>query len=350
MAEAETKKENPALPEGTMDVEKTASDYYFDSYSHFGIHEEMLKDKVRTKTYQKSILDNKHLFKNKIVLDVGCGTGILSMFAADAGAKHVYGVDCADIAISARTIVKENGFEGRITIIKGKVEEITLPVDKVDIIISEWMGYFLLYESMMDTVLVARDKWLKPGGALFPDKARMHLCGIQDADYRQQKLDFWDDVYGYKMSCFKATAIAEPLVDVVPPTQMISTVQTFMEIDLYTIKVEDLDFSANFEIEFKHKEFCHALTAWFDVEFSKCHVSVGFTTAPFADYTHWKQTVFYITEPLRVVPGQKVTGKITVKKSTGNHRDLQIELQLDECYYDEDTGNWNGCAQKYLMR
>merc|ERR1719474_1828736 len=107
MAEAATAdKAKGNLPEGVMDVEKTASDYYFDSYSHFGIHEEMLKDKVRTQTYRKSILDNKHLFKNKIVLDVGCGTGILSMFAAEAGARHVYGVDCADIANSAKTIIK----------------------------------------------------------------------------------------------------------------------------------------------------------------------------------------------------------------------------------------------------
>jgi hypothetical protein len=50
-----------------------------------------------------------------------------------------------------------------ITLIKGKVEEVTLPVPQVDIIISEWMGYFLLYESMLDTVLVARDKWLVRG-------------------------------------------------------------------------------------------------------------------------------------------------------------------------------------------
>merc|ERR1711920_1119165 len=77
--------------------EMTSKDYYFDSYAHFGIHEEMLKDEVRTLTYRNSMYHNKHLFKNKIVLDVGCGTGILSMFAAKAGAKQVYGVDMSGI-------------------------------------------------------------------------------------------------------------------------------------------------------------------------------------------------------------------------------------------------------------
>lgn len=69
-------------------VNVTSADYYFDSYSHFGIHEEMLKDEVRTKCYMNAIEQNKHLFKDKIVLDVGCGTGILSMFAARAGTSH----------------------------------------------------------------------------------------------------------------------------------------------------------------------------------------------------------------------------------------------------------------------
>lgn len=70
----------------------TSKDYYFDSYAHFGIHEEMLKDEVRTMTYRNSMYHNTHLFKNKVVLDIGCGTGILSMFAAKAGAKKVIGV------------------------------------------------------------------------------------------------------------------------------------------------------------------------------------------------------------------------------------------------------------------
>ena len=102
-------------------VHRTSKDYYFDSYSHHGIHEEMLKDEVRTKTYQMAILDNSHLFRGKIVLDVGCGTGILSMFAAQAGAKHVYGIDCSSIIHQARQIIEKNGFKDKITLIKGKV-------------------------------------------------------------------------------------------------------------------------------------------------------------------------------------------------------------------------------------
>mmetsp|Transcript_11305 Transcript_11305/g.17111 ORF Transcript_11305/g.17111 Transcript_11305/m.17111 type:complete len:323 (+) Transcript_11305:75-1043(+) len=160
------------MAEAEASSDKTSRDYYFDSYSHYGIHEEMLKDEVRTRTYQTAILNNKHLFKDKIVLDVGCGTGILSMFCAQAGARHVYGIDCSSIIDQARVIVQKNGFGDTITLIKGKVEEVELPfpppsqnqVDKknnqksfegksdknelkfVDIIVSEWMGYFLLYE------------------------------------------------------------------------------------------------------------------------------------------------------------------------------------------------------------
>ena len=78
----------------------TSKDYYFDSYSHFGIHEEMLKDNIRTITYKNAMYHNKHLFKDKVVLDVGCGTGILCMFAVRAGARHVYGVSSTITFIS----------------------------------------------------------------------------------------------------------------------------------------------------------------------------------------------------------------------------------------------------------
>lgn len=69
------------------------------------------------------------------------------------------------------------------------MEEIELPVEKVDIIISEWMGYFLLYESMLDTVLIARDKYLAPNGLIFPDHASLVFAAIEDADYKDEKIN-----------------------------------------------------------------------------------------------------------------------------------------------------------------
>ena len=162
--------------------ELTSKDYYFDSYAHFGIHEEMLKDEVRTNSYMNAILQNGHKFKGKTVLDVGCGTGILSMFASKAGAKLVIGVDCSSIIEQAQEIIDANGFSDKVKLIRGKVEDLAKtgltdlqgnPVEKVDIIISEWMGYFLLYESMLDTVIVARDRWLVKDGLILPDKCTL---------------------------------------------------------------------------------------------------------------------------------------------------------------------------------
>lgn len=144
--------------EPLMQDNLSSNDYYFNSYSHFSIHEEMLKDRIRTNSYERAIISNKHLFEGKIVLDVGSGTGILSLFAAKAGAKHVYGIECSEIVEIAKKVVLDNNYGDRITFLKGKAEEVVLPVAQVDIIVSEWMGYLLLYESMLDTVLLMRDK------------------------------------------------------------------------------------------------------------------------------------------------------------------------------------------------
>ena len=105
-----------------------------------------------------------------------------------AGAKHVIGVDMSTIIDKAREIVERNGMSDKITLLQGKMEEVKLPFDKVDIIISEWMGYFLLYESMLDTVLYARDKYLVKDGLIFPDKATIFMAGIEDGDYKEEKI------------------------------------------------------------------------------------------------------------------------------------------------------------------
>lgn len=105
-----------------------------------------------------------------------------------AGAKHVIGVDMSTIIEKAQEIVNLNGMAEKITLLQGKMEDVRLPYPKVDIILSEWMGYFLLYESMLDTVLYARDHYLVAGGLIFPDKAKIYMAGIEDGDYKEEKI------------------------------------------------------------------------------------------------------------------------------------------------------------------
>lgn len=272
--------------------------------------------------------NNKHLFKDKVVLDVGCGTGILCMFAKKSGAKHVYGIDMSSIIDHAKEIVKANGFEEDITLIKGKVEEVTLPVEKVDIIISEWMGYCLLYESMLDTVIYARDKWLAPGGLLFPDKAELYICAIEDREYKDEKINWWDSVYGFDMSAIRNVALSEPLVDVVEAKQVNTDSCMVKEFDLNTVTVEQLNFSAPWEIRLRRNDYIHAFVTYFNVEFSACHKRTGFSTGPECRYTHWKQTVFYVRDSITANLGETITGNLAIAPNKRNKRDLDIKLNV----------------------
>lgn len=250
------------------------------------------------------------------------------MFAAKAGAAKVIAIECSSIVDYARKIVEANKFSDVITIIKGKVEEVELPVAKVDIIISEWMGYCLFYESMLDTVLFARDKWLQPDGMMFPDRCTLFITAIEDRQYKDEKINWWDDVYGFDMSSIRKVAITEPLVDVVDPKQIVSSSFMIKEVDLYTVTKADLDFTSPFHLIVKRNDFVQALVTFFNVEFTKCHKRLGFSTSPESPYTHWKQTVFYFDDYMTVKKGEEVTGTFQMKPNERNNRDLDFMIDV----------------------
>ncbi|KAG0463899.1 hypothetical protein HPP92_019968 [Vanilla planifolia] len=240
------------------------------------------------------------------------------------------------------------------------MEEINLP-EKVDVIISEWMGYFLLRESMFDSVICARDRWLKPTGVLYPSHARMWMAPVRSGLGDQKMTDFeaamtdWynfvvdtENNYGVNMNVLTKSYREEhekyylktSLWNNIHPSQIIGTSAVIKEIDCLTATVDDIrNVTAKFSLPIHvDRSRLSAFAGWFDVQFrgsmeNPAENEIELTTAPsIENSTHWGQQVFLVHPPLRVNEGDEVIVDLSMSRSKDNHRLMDVnityELQL----------------------
>ncbi|XP_065165183.1 histone-arginine methyltransferase CARMER [Atheta coriaria] len=318
-------------------TEDSSAMQYFQFYGYLSQQQNMLQDFVRTSTYQRAILCNLADFKDKIVLDVGAGSGILSFFAAQAGAKRVYAVEASTMAHFAQKLVNANNLHDVIKVIAGKIEEIEIP-EKVDIIVSEPMGYMLYNERMLETYLHAK-KWLaRPGGKMFPSRGDLHIAPFtDDALYMEQfgKANFWFQTcfHGVNLSAIQNCAIKEyfrqPIVDTFDARICLSKSVRHV-VDFLDASETDLH-SIDIPVEFHLLESgtCHGLAFWFDVAFIGTDSTVWLSTAPTEPLTHWYQVRCLLEEPILVKQGQILTGRVHLIANKRQSYDVTIELQLE---------------------
>ncbi|XAR66936.1 Histone-arginine N-methyltransferase [Bertholletia excelsa] len=330
---------------------------YFCTYAFLYHQKEMLCDRVRMDAYYNAVFENKHHFYGKAVLDVGTGSGILAIWAAQAGARKVYAVEATKMSEHARELVKANKLQDVVEVIEGSIEDVTLP-EKVDVIISEWMGYFLLRESMFDSVICARDRWLKPAGIMYPSHARMWLAPIRSGLGNQKRHDFegaMDDWFGFLEETksyygVDMSALTKPFTEEqrkyylqtslwnnLHPNQVIGTAAVIKEIDCLTATVNDIvnvRATISSSISAKETRLC-GFAGWFDVHFrgnkeNPAKQEIELTTAPSEECsTHWGQQVFLLHPPVCVSEGDDLKVKFSMERSKENHRLLEVELQWE---------------------
>ncbi|KQK14705.1 probable histone-arginine methyltransferase CARM1 isoform X2 [Brachypodium distachyon] len=300
-------------------IEASSAQMYFHYYGQLLHQQNMLQDFVRTGTYYAAVMENRSDFEGRIVVDVGAGSGILSLFAAQAGAKHVYAVEASEMVEHAQRLISGNPSLGqRITIIKGKVEDVELPV-KADILISEPMGTLLVNERMLESYVIARDRFLAPGGKMFPTTGRIHMAPFSD-EYlyveMANKALFWQqhNFFGVDLTPLHGSAFdgyfSQPVVDAFDPRLLVSP-PTYHPLDFTSLKEEDL-YEIDIPLSFVSSvgTRVHGLACWFDVLFDGSTVQRWLTTAPGSPTTHWYQLRCVLSQPLYVMAGQEITGRL----------------------------------------
>lgn len=238
---------------------------------------------------------------------------------------------------------------------RGKIEEVSLPVTQVDIIVSEWMGYCLLYEAMLDSVLWARDRYLAPDGLMIPSHITLRMAPLADPDYIADHITYWQSVYGFKMTSMLANIYDEVVVRDVKSSALAADSQPFLELPLHSIQKEDLTFSRR-PVTFQLKEDIVSLDGfviWFDTfllpsrerkaplnekaeawKYS-CPANDGlaFTTGPGGPHTHWQQGVLLIDHGRRgaaaLKKGQIIRADVGYKKRKDNQRELDITIRWE---------------------
>ncbi|XP_073433644.1 protein arginine N-methyltransferase 2 isoform X2 [Dendrobates tinctorius] len=307
---------------------------YYGSYKTLKLHLEMLSDQPRTETYRNVIIQNSMALKGKRILDLGCGTGIISCFCAQlAEPEIVYAVEASEIAEQTAKLVDENGYSNIIQVQGHRAEELQLPT-KVDVLVSEWMGTCLLFEFMLESVLLARDLWLEEDGVMWPSSARVHLVPCSaDKEYEARVL-FWDSPYGLDFSVLKPIAIQEffsrPKPDyVLKPEDCLSQPCTLLDVNMKTLSVEDLEsMSGEFHFHVDRDGTFHGFTAWFSVQFKNIdnQEQVELDTGPFKKLTHWKHTLFMLDKPLHIYSGDRIAGSAVFKRNPIWRRHLSVTI------------------------
>ncbi|KAL5982997.1 putative protein arginine N-methyltransferase 6 [Asimina triloba] len=306
-------------------------------------------------------------------------------------ASIVYAIDASAIAVQASEVVKANN-----------LSETDVDIEEeVDVIISEWMGYMLLYESMLGSVIIARDRWLKPGGLILPSNAILFMAPVTHVERYSESIDFWRNVYGIDMSAMvplaKQCAFEEPSVETITGENILTWPAVVRHVDCYTVTVQELE---SFTVKYKFKSMmkaqrmCHiaikekekgikketkefkrvfplaapfnGFAFWFDVEFRgpalvsnsnhlhfpdhipspdvcvkkkpKSDDTLVLSTSPEEAPTHWQQTLIYFYDPIELEQDQVIEGSITVSQSKENARFLNIHLEY-ACILPKDSSS-----------
>jgi SAM-dependent methyltransferase len=297
-----------------------------DPFSHARTHEAFIADRVRMRAYADAIA--AAVRPGDVVLDLGCGTGILSLLAARAGARKVYAVDRAAILDDARETARRNGLENRIEFIRSAFDALVLP-ERADLIVHELIGSRFWDEGLVPAIAHARRAHLARGGRLLPVGIDVFLAPTSHVSELERSLAFWRRKHhGLDLGVFGrlafeqgvAGAMVPDIVALRGPSSFLAPAKRVLALDLRRASRLPGPVTASFRLPRGGR--LTGLCAFLRVHLDRRR---SFSTGPDRTGTHWGQLFLPALEPLSAGRGARLRVSLTMAERA---RDWRWSLDL----------------------
>jgi predicted RNA methylase len=267
----------------------------------------MVFDGLRNATYFRAL--KKIITPDTTLMDLGAGLGMHGLNAATLGAAAVHLVEPSPVLEVARKIAAENDLQN-IHCHQCRAEELQLD-ERVDILVSVFTGNFLLTEDLLPSLFYARDKFLKPGGQMIPDRACMEVVPVSAPDYYQKNINAWNTYPEYAADHSLPALDHQSVRPFAANTMYYDTAENFQAMPLSApVPLMELDFTTAtsagcdslIEVIIEQDGICHGWLGWFQVHLLDEWLSTGSDAAP----THWRQVFLPLESPLQVTAGEQL--------------------------------------------
>ncbi len=271
-------------------------------------HIPMMNEQGRNDAYRKAM--KSAIGKNDHVLDIGTGAGLLSMIAADCGAKEIITCEISQtISEIARKIIHKNGFGHKIAVINKNSNDLIVGQDmkeKADVLVSEILSSEFVGEGIQASILDAKKRLLKKSGKIIPEAGSIMVALIENKGKLAKEL-FVDKALGYDVSDFNSISANKYLITLEDEPVLLSD----------PVSAFDFDFKNFDEVHTEKKELqiiarktgnCAGIVQWLKVDL---YDGVEYQNNPVTMHrsnsvSGWKTPIYRFSKPEFIKRGQPI--------------------------------------------
>lgn len=284
-------------------------------YEHYY---QMLNDKIRMEAYKKAIF--KSVRQGDVVVDLGAGTGILSIWAIKAGAEKVYAIEKTEAINLAKEIARINHCQDKIVFINENSMQVELP-EKADVLISETLGSFAIDENTLEFTNDARERFLKDNAILIPEAIDLFVAPVDAIDV-YNKIDFWRRIPDIDFTPAFELFSKKIMVESVSQECFLAPESKIGSIDL--TRPVDKIFNTRIYMQMHQAGHLHGVTGWFRIRLCE---GIEINTSPLSPITHWKQAFFPFQNPIEVIEGDVLDWNVSIGSKEKQSDDTRISYE-----------------------